>query len=162
MIFGVTWDIFSMTSCKEGLSSAPRPNISSAADRCSVLCLYCTQTYRDLHEVLTWRWTDRHRFPERNATDFERGSRHTRSAKERGMSFVSCMFKTPRLWTYRSTKIGPGSLVGDRLCGLVVRVSGYRYRGLGFDSQRYQIFWVVVGLERGPLSLVRSIEELLE
>ena len=28
----------------------------------------------------------------------------------------------------------------DHLCGLVVRVSGYRYRGLGFDSQRYQIF----------------------
>ena len=28
----------------------------------------------------------------------------------------------------------------DRLCGLVVRVSGYRYRGLGFDSPRYQIF----------------------
>jgi hypothetical protein len=28
----------------------------------------------------------------------------------------------------------------DRLCGLVVRVSGYRYRGPGFDSQRYQIF----------------------
>ena len=40
-----------------------------------------------------------------------------------------------------------------RLCGLVVRVSGYIYRGLGFDSRRYQIFWVVVGLERGPLSL---------
>ena len=50
----------------------------------------------------------------------------------------------------------------DRLCDLVVRVSGYRYRGLGFDSRHYQIFWVVVGLERGPLSLVRSIEELLE
>ena len=50
----------------------------------------------------------------------------------------------------------------DRLCGLVVRVSGYRYRGLGFDSRRYQIFWVVVGLERGPRSLVRSTEELLE
>ena len=30
--------------------------------------------------------------------------------------------------------------VMDRLCGLVVRVSGYRYRGLGFDSRRYQIF----------------------
>ena len=28
----------------------------------------------------------------------------------------------------------------DRLCGLVVRVSGYRCRGLGFDSRRYQIF----------------------
>ena len=50
----------------------------------------------------------------------------------------------------------------DRLCGVVVRVSDYRYRGLGFDSRRYQIFWVVVGLERGPLSLVRSNEELLE
>jgi hypothetical protein len=31
----------------------------------------------------------------------------------------------------------------------------------GFDSQRYKIFWVV-GLERGPLSLVSTIEELLE
>jgi hypothetical protein len=50
----------------------------------------------------------------------------------------------------------------DRLCGLVARVPGYRSRGPRFDSQRYQIFWEVVGLERGPLSLVRIIEELLE
>jgi hypothetical protein len=50
----------------------------------------------------------------------------------------------------------------DRLCGLVVRVPGYRSRGPGFDSRRYQIFWEVEGLERGPLSLVRIIEELLE
>jgi hypothetical protein len=28
----------------------------------------------------------------------------------------------------------------DRLCGLVVRVTGYRSRGSGFDSRRYQIF----------------------
>jgi hypothetical protein len=28
----------------------------------------------------------------------------------------------------------------DRLCGLVVRVSGYRYRGPMFDSRRFQIF----------------------
>ena len=28
----------------------------------------------------------------------------------------------------------------DRLCGLVVRVSGYRYRGPGFDPRCYQIF----------------------
>jgi len=28
----------------------------------------------------------------------------------------------------------------DRLCGLVVRVSGYTYRGPGFDPRRYQIF----------------------
>jgi hypothetical protein len=32
----------------------------------------------------------------------------------------------------------------------------------GFDSQYYQIFWEVVGLERGPLSLVSTTEELLE
>jgi hypothetical protein len=50
----------------------------------------------------------------------------------------------------------------DRLCGLVVRVPGYRSRGPEFDSQRYQIFLEVVGLERGPLSLARKIEELLE
>jgi hypothetical protein len=49
-----------------------------------------------------------------------------------------------------------------RLCGLVVRVPGYRSGGLGFYSRRYQIFWEVVGLERGPLSLVRIIKELLE
>ena len=60
------------------------------------------------------------------------------------------------------TDIIPHSPSPDRLCGLVVRVSGYRYRGLGFDSRRYQIFCVVVGLERGPLNLVRATEELLE
>jgi hypothetical protein len=33
----------------------------------------------------------------------------------------------------------------------------------GFDSRRrYQIFWEVVGLERGSLSLVNTTEELLE
>jgi hypothetical protein len=31
----------------------------------------------------------------------------------------------------------------------------------GFDSRCYQIFWEVAGLERGPLSLVSTIEELL-
>jgi hypothetical protein len=54
------------------------------------------------------------------------------------------------------------SLFIDRLCGLVVRVPGYRSRGPGVDSRSYQIFREVVGLERGPLSLVRIIEELLE
>jgi hypothetical protein len=31
-----------------------------------------------------------------------------------------------------------------------------------FDSRRYQIFWEVVGLERGPLNLVSTTGELLE
>jgi hypothetical protein len=43
----------------------------------------------------------------------------------------------------------------------VVRVPGYRSRGPGFDFRRYHIFWEVVGLERGPLSLVSTTEELL-
>jgi hypothetical protein len=41
-----------------------------------------------------------------------------------------------------------------QLCDLVVRVPCYRSRDPGFDFRRYQIFWEVVGLERGPLSLV--------
>jgi hypothetical protein len=49
-----------------------------------------------------------------------------------------------------------------RLCGLVVRVLGYRSRGPWFDSRRYQIFWEIEGLERGPLSLVRITKKLLE
>jgi hypothetical protein len=32
----------------------------------------------------------------------------------------------------------------------------------GFDSRLYQIFWELVDLERGPLSLVSTIERLLE
>jgi hypothetical protein len=52
--------------------------------------------------------------------------------------------------------------IKDRLCGLVVRVPAYRSRGPGFDSRRYQIFWEIVGLERGPLSLVGITEELFE
>jgi hypothetical protein len=62
----------------------------------------------------------------------------------------------------RSTHISAHYQANVCLCGLVVRVPDYRSRGAGFDSQRYQIFWEVVGLERGPLSLVRIIEELLE
>jgi hypothetical protein len=40
------------------------------------------------------------------------------------------------------------------LCGLVVRVLGRRPRGPEFDSLCYQIFWVAMGLERGPLNLM--------
>jgi hypothetical protein len=49
----------------------------------------------------------------------------------------------------------------DRLCGLMVRVPGYRFRDPEFDSRRYQIFWEVVGLERDPLILVSTTEEIL-
>jgi hypothetical protein len=50
----------------------------------------------------------------------------------------------------------------DCLCGLVVRVPGYRFRGPGINFRRFQIFWEAAGLDRSPLSLVRTTEELLE
>jgi hypothetical protein len=40
--------------------------------------------------------------------------------------------------------------------------SWLQIQGSGFDSLRYQIFWEVMGLERGPLSLVSITEEQLE
>jgi hypothetical protein len=49
----------------------------------------------------------------------------------------------------------------DRVCDLVARVPGYRSRGLGFDSRCYHIFLGVVSLERGPLSLVSTTEDIL-
>jgi hypothetical protein len=49
-----------------------------------------------------------------------------------------------------------------RLCGLVVKSSWLQIQKSGFDSRRYHIFREVVGLERGPLSLVSTTEELLE
>jgi hypothetical protein len=49
----------------------------------------------------------------------------------------------------------------DRLCCLVVRDPGYRSRGPGSipDATRFS---EKVGLERGPLSFVNTIEGLLE
>jgi hypothetical protein len=49
----------------------------------------------------------------------------------------------------------------DRLCGLLVRVPGYRFGGPGSipGTTRKKR---VVGLERGPLSLLSTTEELLD
>jgi hypothetical protein len=45
---------------------------------------------------------------------------------------------------------------------MVVRLSALPAGHPLQQFQRYQIFWEVVGLDRGPLSLVSTIEELLE
>jgi hypothetical protein len=53
----------------------------------------------------------------------------------------------------------------DRLCGLVVRVLGYRSGGPGSISGTTRFSErkkAVVGLERGPLSLVSTTEELFD
>jgi hypothetical protein len=51
------------------------------------------------------------------------------------------------------------------LCGPPLWSSGQSFclqiQRSGFDSRRYQMLLEVVGLERGPLSLVSTIEELL-
>jgi hypothetical protein len=49
----------------------------------------------------------------------------------------------------------------DRLCGLVVRVLGYRSGGPG-SIPRTTRKKKVVGLKRGSLSLVSTTEELLD
>jgi hypothetical protein len=46
----------------------------------------------------------------------------------------------------------------DRLC----QSSWLQMRRSGFDSRSYQIFREVVGLDRGPLGLVSTTEEILE
>jgi hypothetical protein len=77
--------------------------------------------------------------------------------------FSSILQSVPRSskWSF-PFRSDQSSVSIDCLCGLVVRVPGYRSRGTRFDSRHYQIFWEVVGLEWGPLSLVSITEELLE
>jgi hypothetical protein len=53
--------------------------------------------------------------------------------------------------TYPAKELKQRTMMRTTFCGLVVRVPGYRSGGPGFAFRRYQIFWQVVGLERGPL-----------
>jgi hypothetical protein len=97
---------------------------------------------------------------------------HNMTAKGAAQKVVACNIirnKTPRhqhlsnyYLCFKRTQVFLQYMnICDCLCGLVVRIPGYRSRWPGFDSQCYQIFWEIVGLERGPLSLVSTIEELL-
>jgi hypothetical protein len=61
--------------------------------------------------------------------------------------FFIVSFKAHTLQTYVATGLmilqynfNFDFLETNLLCGLVVRVFGYRYRGPGFDSRCYQIF----------------------
>jgi hypothetical protein len=53
------------------------------------------------------------------------------------------------------------AIIFDRLCGLVVRVLGYRSGGPGSIPGTIRKK-KVMGLEQGPLSLVSTTEELLD
>jgi hypothetical protein len=59
-----------------------------------------------------------------------------------------------------STKSTENSGDNDHLCGLVVRVLDYRFGGPGSIPGTTEK--KVMGLERGPLSLKSTTEELLD
>jgi hypothetical protein len=67
---------------------------------------------------------------------------HLAAGTEKHTEILSQGSRCPdRELTYRLSHIClPCYTYIDRLCGLVVRVPGYRSRGPGFDSRRYQIF----------------------
>jgi hypothetical protein len=66
-----------------------------------------------------------------------------------------------QLYSHNNNNNNNNKLGLDRLCGLAVRVLGYRSGGPGSipSTTRKK---KVVGLERGPLSLVSTTEELLD
>jgi hypothetical protein len=67
------------------------------------------------------------------------------------------------MWTSELIHYGSVNIVSlGKLRGLVVIVPGYRAKGPGLDSWRYQIVCVAVGLKRDQPRLVRIIEQLLE
>jgi hypothetical protein len=68
--------------------------------------------------------------------------------------------------TSRHQGVAENYKIGNRSFGPPLLSSGQSFllqiQRSGFDSRRYEIFWELVGLERGPLSPVSIIEELLE
>jgi hypothetical protein len=68
--------------------------------------------------------------------------------------------KRQAIWTNVFLVLSSFLKINAEISGLVARVPGCSPRGPGFDSWRYQFFRVVVGLEQGPLNLMRPNEEL--
>jgi hypothetical protein len=71
--------------------------------------------------------------------------------------------QAPSLYFFvHALQIRNGVLNSDRICGLVVRVLGYRSGGQGSIPSTTKKKRKVVGLERGPLSRVSTTEGLLD
>jgi hypothetical protein len=63
---------------------------------------------------------------------------------------------------YYSNILTSGSPVANPKYGPDYQSFWLQIQRSGFDFRHYQIFWEVVGLERGSLTLVSTIEELLQ
>jgi hypothetical protein len=87
---------------------------------------------------------------------------HTKCCPTASRELLACMAPT-LTWVLPNRGLSLFCLIfktRDRLCGLVVRVLGYRSGGL--DSIPGTTRKKVVGLERDPLRIVSTTEELLD
>jgi hypothetical protein len=110
---------------------------SNAAALCELFEAYGSETrHQLLHICYCCKGTDHH--PAADPEEYE-----VEHCQPHNCHKFECMY---RKW--------------DRLSGLVVRVPGYRSGGPG--SILGTTIKKVVGLERGPLSLVSTTEELLD
>jgi hypothetical protein len=91
-----------------------------------------------------------------------RYSSDNRISSDYTLFFIDCYATT----NYRHRKMFPDFLHILNYSGPSLWSSGHnswlQIQRSGFDSRRYQIFWEAMDLERGPLSLVSTTEELLE
>jgi hypothetical protein len=82
---------------------------------------------------------------------------------------ASCLLRQFSIPFFCSTRNGNSTYIENKkytvLSGQPLMSSGQsswlQIQRSGFDFRRYQIFWEVLGLERGPLSFVSTTEELL-
>jgi hypothetical protein len=79
-----------------------------------------------------------------------------------GLKYVNFVWAYIQICVHMCVYIYIYIYIYDRLCGLVVRVLGCRFGGPGSIPGTTRIKKLVVGLERGPLSLVSTTEELLD
>jgi hypothetical protein len=71
---------------------------------------------------------------------------------------AKCLNQTP--YDRRGCKLKVFIIIWPPLCSSV-QSSWLQIQRSVFDSRRYHTFWQVAGLERGPLSLMNTTEELL-